>query len=244
MMLISSHFPIHQLKKGLRHVDFPFILAQYWGDKQYRDILQSFRNTFAIVDNGVHERSEPIPADRIADILDTGGGWKGILPDYIHKPIASWTAAIKTIQLRGLDLRHWGLVLHGDNPAHIQFQHDLAVALGTGVICFPYRSPRYVYLNTHLISFRYDQRYHLMGLSEADNLERYATLPGIWSLDSTKIWRMDLTQPGWEDSPPGQPAHETTTVVDFSLLTNNLNYLKDRFNAGITRSLSSRVEKR
>lgn len=226
-MLISAHFPINNLRRGLSYVDFPFILAQFWNRKAYRDTLSRYQNTFAIVDNGVHERGEPLSPDRVADILDTGGAWKGILPDFLHKPIATWKAIIKAIQLRGLDLRHWGVVLHGSNPAHVRFQHDLAIALDTGLICFPFKAPRHLYLDTSVIRFGYEQRYHLMGLSEMDTLEKYSTLPGKWSIDTTKIWKVDLTKPNWH----GHEVNPEHGPVDFDLVKSNISYLKERFNA-------------
>ena len=121
-------------------------------------------------------------------------------------------------------------MLHGSNPAHIRFQHDLAVALGAGLICFPFRAPRYLYLDTTVLRFEYQQRYHLMGLSEMDLLEEYARLPGRWSIDTTKIWKHDLTQPGWH----GHEADPVQSRVDFGLVKSNIQYLKDRFNAGLT----------
>jgi hypothetical protein len=215
------------MKRGLSHVDFPFILAQYWNRKPYRDALSSFANTFAIVDNGSHETGRPLSPDTVAEILDSGGGWKGILPDYLHRPAETWETIIRHIQIRGIDLRHWGIVLHGHNAFHIQLQHDIAIRLGVGVICFPFKAPRVNYLSTAHIKFDYDQRYHLMGLSEIDDLEAYGILPGRWSIDTMKLWKVDLTQPNWHGV-EGDPEH---CNVDFGLVENNLHYLKDRFNA-------------
>jgi hypothetical protein len=226
-MLISSHFPLNNLRRGLQHVDFPFILAQYWHRKDYRDTLQSFANTFAIVDNGVHETGRAITPDTLANILDYGGGWKGILPDFIHKPAETWATIIRYVQTRGIDLSHWGIVLHGSHPTHVQLQHDIAVRLGVGVICFPFKAPRAYYLSTAHIKFRYEQRYHLMGLSETDRLEVYNKLPGRWSLDTMKIWKLDLSEPGWH----GVRVDPEYSPVDFGLVKSNLAYLKERFNA-------------
>jgi hypothetical protein len=226
-MLISSHFPLNVTKRGLQHVDFPFILAQYWHRKPYRDALSAFSNTFAIVDNGAHETGRPLSPDRVAEILDTGGGWKGILPDYLHKPAETWATIIHHVQIRGLDLKHWGIVLHGHNAFHIQLQHDIAIKLGVGVICFPFKSPRANYLSTSHICFDYNQRYHLMGLSEDDDLETYGTLPGTWSIDTMKIWKVDLSQPGWH----GHKADPEQSRVDFGLVKANVQYLKERFDA-------------
>jgi hypothetical protein len=219
------------MKRGLQHVDFPFILAHLWRRKPYQDTLLRFQNTFAIVDNGVHERGEPMPPDMVADILNQGGAWKGILPDFLHRPIQTWTAIIQNIQVRGLDLRYWGVVLHGDNPEHIRFQHDLAISLGVGLICFPFRAPRYKYLSSDFIKFRYEQRYHLMGLSEKDTLETYSTLPGKWSIDTTKLWRIDLeSETDWH----GKDYDTEYSDVDFDLVKRNVAYLRRRFNASRT----------
>ena len=94
-MLISAHFPPNALKHGLRKVDFPFVLAHMWNQAAYRNILQDYKNTFAIVDNGVHENGTPLGVDRVADVLDDNPGWVGILPDKIHKPIWTWAKLIR-----------------------------------------------------------------------------------------------------------------------------------------------------
>lgn len=67
-----------------------------------------------------------------------------------------------------------------------------------------------------------------MGLSELDTLEKYSTLPGKWSIDTTKIWKTDLSTPGWHGW-KGNPQHDS---VDFDLVKSNLAYLRNRFNAG------------
>ena len=69
-----------------------------------------------------------------------------------------------------------------------------------------------------------------MGLSEDDDLETYGTLPGTWSIDTMKIWKVDLTHSGWHGV-RADPEHST---VDFELVENNLHYLKERFNARTT----------
>jgi hypothetical protein len=226
-MLISAHFPLNNLARGLQYIDFPFILSQYWHRKEYRDTLLRFQNTFAIVDNGVHERGEPLAPAHVAAVLSDGGAWIGFLPDYIHKPIKTWRETVHCARVLGLDFRHWGLVLHGDNPEHIRFQHDLAVSLNFGLIAFPYKAPRHTYLKTSVIKFEYAQRYHLMGLSEKDDLTAYAALPGKWSIDSMKIWKIDLSQPNWH----GHTVNFEKTTIDFGLVKSNIQYLKDRFNA-------------
>jgi hypothetical protein len=226
---------MNYLRLGLKQVDFPFILAHLWKRKPYRDELLHFKGTFAIVDNGTHERGTPLPTDAIAGILEAGPAWVGILPDHIHKPIRTWKETFRAVQSRGLDLKYWGFVIHGRDPAHVQFQHDLAVELGAKVICFPYRSPRWDYLRPEHISFRYEQRYHLMGLAEKDRLERYEQLPGTWSVDSMKIWKVDLTQPGWHGHKVNHEHHN----IDLELLKRNVNYLRERFHAGATGRIPS-----
>jgi hypothetical protein len=69
-----------------------------------------------------------------------------------------------------------------------------------------------------------------MGLSEIDDLEVYGTLPGRWSIDTMKLWKVDLTKKNWH----GVKVNPEYHAVDFGLVENNLHYLKDRFNARTT----------
>lgn len=233
-MQVSAHFPTNAMNKGLKKLDFPFVLAHLWNRAEYRKHLDRYRNVFAIVDNGVHENGQPLPVDRIASVLDLNPGWIGILPDMIHKPVWTWTRVVKTMVQTGLDPSHWGVVLHGNQPEQIHFQHDLAVELGFGLICFPYKANRWTYLKPTIIDFRYNQRYHLMGLNEKDDLRRYATLPGKWSLDSMKIWKLDLRQANWH----GHKVDFEYYDVDWSLVDSNLEYLGERFYGGSAQRLS------
>ena len=223
-MLISSHFPINCMKRGISKLDFPFVLTHLWSQGKYRRNLEPYGNTFGIVDNGMHENGQPLPIHRIADVLDQNPGWIGILPDRLHKPIWTWGRTIRAIARTGISLQHWGMVLHGASAPQIHFQHDLAVELGVGLICFPFRAPRWNYLTETKIDFRYEQRYHLMGLNEQDRLEEYAKLPGKWSIDSMKIWKVDLTQPNWH----GHKVDHEYYNVDWGLVNNNMSYLKER----------------
>lgn len=234
-MLISAHFPVNALKKGLRKVDFPFVLAHMWPQAAYRNILHDFKNTFAIVDNGVHENGTPLGVDRVAGVLDDNPGWIGILPDKIHKPIWTWKSLIQTVGETGMALHSWGAVLHGNSREQIHFQHDLACELGVGLICFPYKARRWDYLDPHSIDFRWGQRYHLMGLAEEDKLETYSRLPGKWSIDTMKIWKVDLTHPNWHGVKVGHVFHE----VNWDLVDSNLNYLRGRFHGGTPERISS-----
>jgi hypothetical protein len=175
----------------------------------------------------MHETGGPVGIAEIASCLDSAGGWVGILPDKIHKPIFTWSSAIRAAQRYGIDFRHWGVVLHSSNAAYVRFQHDLAVSLGVGLIGFPYKARRWEYLDERVLKFEYDQRYHLLGLNERDELEKYATLPGRWSIDTMKLWKVDLTKPGWH----GHTRNIEHDDVDIELLKNNVAYLRELFYA-------------
>lgn len=214
--------------RALNMLDYPFVLPHHWTrSSRYREVHGEFGGTWGIVDNGMHETSSPMPPSKIAPILESNPGWVGILPDYLHRPVATWAAIIDLINMTGLPLNRWGIVLHGSDVSVMKFQFDLAHQLGFGLICFPYKAARWVYLHSEVLYFRHTQRYHLMGLSAQDDLWRFARLPGKWSLDTTKLWKIDLISAGSKIH-----GHSSTDLpLNLSYLKTNLVYLREYLNA-------------
>ena len=212
------------LKFALLALDYPFVLPSLWKYPHYRDAHIQLGKTWGIVDNDVHDKGIACSVDTIATILNDAPGWIGILPDVIHKPVATWNALIQTCLQTGISPKHWGIVLHGNDVEVMRFQFDLAHELGFGLICFPYRALRHVYLHPDVLYFRGDQRYHLMGLSERDSLITYGHLPGRWSIDTTKLYKADLTTKPWHGF-----THQITDAFDLDLLKRNIDFLRKAF---------------
>lgn len=232
-MYFSTHFPIKDTVKGLKLVDYPFILAQYWKYKPYRDAYKPYGRTFGIVDNGFHELGASLSVPQVASAML--GHWAGILPDVLNRPVTTWEKAIRQIQLYGIDFAHWGIVIQGISTEQIIFQLDLAHALGFGLIAFPFKTARWEYLPILRVRLRGDRKYHLLGLSPLDTLDVYNSLPGTWSLDTGKICKTDLTKK--PETWSGHYLDWKEGRVDFDLVKKNLSHLKEWSNARPARSI-------
>jgi len=175
---LSMEIPTALLQKMSELVDLDFVLAQLvLEDPAYAEFFRK-SSRFKIMDNGFHERGEPLSLTELQEAATLCNPGVVIAPDWLgdaQKTYEGFKAAKEKFAGR------WrlGTVLQGkDREERISFFN--AVRSDTHLLCLPFRSERYNHFSELVEAtpkhIRWPPRIHLLGMKSLQETQLFSTL--------------------------------------------------------------------
>jgi hypothetical protein len=177
-MKLSMEIPTALLKTISSLVDLDFILAQFvLEDPDYAEFFRK-STRFKILDNGFHERGEPLSLTEIAEAAERCAPNVVIAPDWLGDAARTYEGFTATKKKLGSAYK-LGTVLQGKTrEERVSFFN--AVRSDTHLLCLPFKSERYSNFSELVDStpkhIKWPPRIHLLGMKSLQEMKLFADL--------------------------------------------------------------------
>jgi len=184
--------------------DLAFLLAHRLGsDRRYRSwaLSEVLSGRETIVDNGLIELGTPWNIQSLYNLLYPLFTDEGRLPEnmYITAPDQLFNGSFSRNNYIAATKKwasaNWAYVVHGTDLIGREDEYNWAMDNGVKLIGFAFKEDRLDWLST--LIFSANQRYHLYGLADLEEIKMVKKLPGLWSVDTGKPFKMAHANRGW-----------------------------------------------